>query len=183
MYLRSHGLRSQTNVTFFFLKSLRGTPMPGFASPNVFIEMHSFSQMYDLPAIGPRKKLGLACSYVENIYSCNLPVMIPSYFHLYSPSPFQISMSTPPGTKVRLRGSLVLRSGFLLLEPQHLEVLGGRVEALVDKWEISREGRTNTISCTKRGCFRLNYVCFVKLLVSWELGTLVISPLKTRNSI
>lgn len=53
-------------------------------------------------------------------------------------STFLISLSTPPGTKVCLKGTVPLVSGFLLLEPRHVEVLGGKVEKLVLKWETQK---------------------------------------------
>lgn len=46
----------------------------------------------------------------------------------------QFSPSTPPGTKVRLRGARV-RCGVLLADDATFEVLGGKVQHLVDAWE------------------------------------------------
>ncbi len=53
----------------------------------------------------------------------------------------RLDVNTPPGTKVRLLPGkeIAYISGFLQLRQQHLEVLGGRVEPLVEKWEISRK--------------------------------------------
>lgn len=54
----------------------------------------------------------------------------------------KVSLNTPPGTKIRLKpgqSSILVKSGFAHLGPKHLEVLGGKVEALVEKWEISRK--------------------------------------------
>ena len=50
-----------------------------------------------------------------------------------------ISLNTPPGTKVKLAPSIPVLSGFLRLESGSLKVLGGRVEALVEKWETSQK--------------------------------------------
>ncbi|TRY69972.1 hypothetical protein TCAL_02336 [Tigriopus californicus] len=52
-----------------------------------------------------------------------------------------ISSKIPPGTKVRLQPGqrIQCKSGFLLLEPGHVDVLGGKVEALLEKWAISQE--------------------------------------------
>ncbi len=53
----------------------------------------------------------------------------------------RLDVNTPPGTKVRLAPGKAIPyvGGFLQLRQQHLEVLGGRVEALAEKWEISRK--------------------------------------------
>lgn len=54
----------------------------------------------------------------------------------------KISLSTPPGTKVRLKPSarkIVFKNGFALIESKHLELLGGKVEPLIEKWEISQK--------------------------------------------
>jgi tudor domain-containing protein 3 len=51
----------------------------------------------------------------------------------------KISLNTPPGTKIRLKQNIPVKSGFAQVQSKHLEVLGGTVEALVEKWEISRK--------------------------------------------
>ena len=51
-----------------------------------------------------------------------------------SPCP-KLSLKTAPGTKVRLnKGPLEVAGGFLKLHEGAIEVLGGRVEPLVEKW-------------------------------------------------
>ena len=50
-----------------------------------------------------------------------------------------ISINTPPGTKVKLADSIPIANGFLRLEPGSLKILGGRVEALYEKWETIRK--------------------------------------------
>ena len=51
-----------------------------------------------------------------------------------SPCP-KISLKTAPGTKVRLsKGPFEVAGGFIKLHEGAVEVLGGRVEALVEKW-------------------------------------------------
>ncbi|CAB4026144.1 Hypothetical predicted protein, partial [Paramuricea clavata] len=50
----------------------------------------------------------------------------------------KLSLSTPPGTKIRLKGTVPLFCGFMLLEPRHVEVLGGKVEKLILKWETHK---------------------------------------------
>lgn len=47
-----------------------------------------------------------------------------------------ITLSTPPGTKILLKnGPIKISNGFLLLAAKYIEVLGGRVEHLIEKWE------------------------------------------------
>ena len=54
-----------------------------------------------------------------------------------SPPP-QISLNTPPGTKVQLLGRIPLRQGYLQVGPNNVKVLGGSVLKLVEKWEANR---------------------------------------------
>ncbi|CAL8246900.1 unnamed protein product [Lota lota] len=59
----------------------------------------------------------------------------------------KISLNTPPGTKVKLLGTVQVRNGFLLLEDSKICVLGGEVQFMVEKWELQRSlakhSRTN----------------------------------------
>ncbi|XP_017783114.1 PREDICTED: tudor domain-containing protein 3 [Nicrophorus vespilloides] len=60
----------------------------------------------------------------------------------------QLSLNkTAPGTKLLLKNAKI-SSGYILLTPQNCSVLGGRVEALYEKWEvnknISNHNRGNT---------------------------------------
>ncbi|KAK7081646.1 tudor domain-containing protein 3 [Halocaridina rubra] len=48
-----------------------------------------------------------------------------------------ISLKTAPGTKVQLSGKIVINSGFLLLNPHNITVIGGTVEELYEKWKLS----------------------------------------------
>ncbi|XP_046853877.1 tudor domain-containing protein 3-like [Xenia sp. Carnegie-2017] len=50
----------------------------------------------------------------------------------------KLSLSTLPGTKIRLKGVIPLICGFMLLESCHVDILGGRVEHLVLKWEANK---------------------------------------------
>uniref|UniRef100_A0A8C6ECA2 Tudor domain-containing protein 3 n=1 Tax=Moschus moschiferus TaxID=68415 RepID=A0A8C6ECA2_MOSMO len=50
----------------------------------------------------------------------------------------KISLNTPPGTKVKLSGSVDIKNGFLLLSDSNTTVLGGEVEHLIEKWELQR---------------------------------------------
>ncbi|XP_052046805.1 tudor domain-containing protein 3 isoform X3 [Apodemus sylvaticus] len=50
----------------------------------------------------------------------------------------KISLNTPPGTKVKLSGTVDIKNGFLLLSDSNTTVLGGEVEHLIDKWALQR---------------------------------------------
>ncbi|XP_057686768.1 tudor domain-containing protein 3 isoform X2 [Corythoichthys intestinalis] len=50
----------------------------------------------------------------------------------------KISLNTPPGTKLNLHGTVLVRNGFLLLDDSKITVLGGEVEHMVEKWELQR---------------------------------------------
>lgn len=53
---------------------------------------------------------------------------------------YATSLNTPPGTKILIKsGNLVTSHGLLLLTPSYMvHVLGGRVTALVEKWELNK---------------------------------------------
>lgn len=48
------------------------------------------------------------------------------------------SLNTPPGTKVKLLGTIQVKNGFVLLDDSNISVLGGEVDHMVEKWEIQR---------------------------------------------
>lgn len=48
------------------------------------------------------------------------------------------SLNTPPGTKVKLLGTVQVKNGFVLLDDSNIFVLGGEVEHMVEKWELQR---------------------------------------------
>ncbi|KAL7290250.1 hypothetical protein TKK_0015952 [Trichogramma kaykai] len=52
-----------------------------------------------------------------------------------------ISLNTPPGTKILIRGgSLVMSHGMILLRPHNIvQCLGGKVVSLVEKWELNKK--------------------------------------------
>ncbi|KER32028.1 hypothetical protein T265_01809 [Opisthorchis viverrini] len=61
----------------------------------------------------------------------------------------RLSMNTPPGTKLRLMGTVPLCLGFLILQKQHVQVLGGNVMNLIKEWTMTKlakvcEGRLRT---------------------------------------
>ena len=49
-----------------------------------------------------------------------------------------LSMKTPPGSKIKLTGNITISSGFILLNPQNIQFLGGNVEELVENWKVSQ---------------------------------------------
>ncbi|KAG5445914.1 tudor domain-containing protein 3 [Clonorchis sinensis] len=50
----------------------------------------------------------------------------------------RLSMNTPPGTKLRLMGTIPLCLGFLILQKQHVQVLGGNVANLIKEWTMTK---------------------------------------------
>ncbi|XP_033843212.1 tudor domain-containing protein 3 [Periophthalmus magnuspinnatus] len=50
----------------------------------------------------------------------------------------KISLNTPPGTKVKLLGTVHIKNGLLLLDDSKICVLGGEVDHMVEKWELQR---------------------------------------------
>lgn len=50
----------------------------------------------------------------------------------------KISFNTPPGTKVKLLGTVQVKNGLLLLDDSKISVLGGEVYHMVEKWELQR---------------------------------------------
>lgn len=50
----------------------------------------------------------------------------------------KISLNTPPGTKVKLLGTVPVKNGLLLLDDSKISVLGGEVDHMVEKWELQR---------------------------------------------
>lgn len=50
----------------------------------------------------------------------------------------KISINTPPGTKVKLLGTVQIKNGLLLLDDSKISVLGGEVDHMVEKWELQR---------------------------------------------
>ena len=50
-----------------------------------------------------------------------------------------LSLNTPPGTKILLKnGPIRILQGVMMLGEKNVQVLGGHVTALVEKWELSR---------------------------------------------
>lgn len=55
--------------------------------------------------------------------------------------------NTPPGTKLLINNAKV-SLGYLLLTPQNCSLLGGRVPALIEKWELAKTIK----SANRRNC-------------------------------
>uniref|UniRef100_UPI0035901215 tudor domain-containing protein 3 isoform X1 n=1 Tax=Myxine glutinosa TaxID=7769 RepID=UPI0035901215 len=49
-----------------------------------------------------------------------------------------LSLNTAPGTKLRLKGPVQAQGGFLLLNGDNTQLLGGRVTQLLQKWELQQ---------------------------------------------
>lgn len=50
----------------------------------------------------------------------------------------KISLNTPPGTKIKLLGTIQVKNGLLLLDDSKISNLGGEVDHMVEKWELQR---------------------------------------------
>ncbi|KAM9321237.1 tudor domain-containing protein 3 [Gastrophryne carolinensis] len=50
----------------------------------------------------------------------------------------KVSLNTPPGTKIKLLGTVEVKNGCLLLDDANTVMLGGEVEPLIEKWELQR---------------------------------------------
>ncbi|XP_053311404.1 tudor domain-containing protein 3 [Spea bombifrons] len=50
----------------------------------------------------------------------------------------KLSLNTPPGTKIKLLGTVEVKNGCLLLDDTNTVTLGGEVEHLIEKWELQR---------------------------------------------
>ncbi|CAJ0575256.1 unnamed protein product, partial [Mesorhabditis spiculigera] len=46
--------------------------------------------------------------------------------------------STPPGTKVLITGDAPVEAGFIFVTSQNIRVLGGHVDALIQKWKLEQ---------------------------------------------
>ncbi|KAF5398916.1 Ubiquitin associated translation elongation factor EF1B [Paragonimus heterotremus] len=59
----------------------------------------------------------------------------------------KLSLNTPPGTKLRLMGTIPIHLGFLVLRKQDFQVLGGNVSNLIKEWTMTKLAK----SCEGRG--------------------------------
>lgn len=51
---------------------------------------------------------------------------------------FTISLATPPGTKIRLIGTVKVWNGLILLDAKNLHFLGGEVPDLIEDWKVQQ---------------------------------------------
>lgn len=58
------------------------------------------------------------------------------------------SLDTPPGTKVKVLGTVQVKNGILLLDDSKISVLGGEVDHMMEKWELQRVRRSFTLRFT-----------------------------------
>jgi hypothetical protein len=69
---------------------------------------------------------------------------------------FCCSLNTPPGTKLYLKNeSLPMVHGIVLLKSSFVEVLGGKVPPLVEKWELNRVWWKQIFICVVRLCLKI----------------------------
>lgn len=61
-----------------------------------------------------------------------------TFIHTFLLFFFFFSLNTPPGTKVKLLGTVQVKNGLLLLDESKISVLGGEVDHMVEKWELQR---------------------------------------------
>lgn len=54
---------------------------------------------------------------------------------------------TPPGSKILIKNARVV-SGYIMLQPNNVSYLGGKVPALYEKWELSKDALKNS----RRSC-------------------------------
>ncbi|KAF6774993.1 hypothetical protein AHF37_05969 [Paragonimus kellicotti] len=59
----------------------------------------------------------------------------------------KLSLNTPPGTKLRLMGTIPIHLGFLVLRKKDFQVLGGNVPNLIKEWTMTKLAK----SCEGRG--------------------------------
>ncbi|EGT34483.1 hypothetical protein CAEBREN_29273 [Caenorhabditis brenneri] len=49
-----------------------------------------------------------------------------------------ITSDTPPGTKVLITGTVPVEGNFLILDKKNVKILGGRVEEMIEKWNVEK---------------------------------------------
>uniref|UniRef100_A0A4W5JUV9 RecQ mediated genome instability protein 1 OB-fold domain-containing protein n=1 Tax=Hucho hucho TaxID=62062 RepID=A0A4W5JUV9_9TELE len=73
-------------------------------------------------------------SYCWFVFFCPLASLIHPPYCVY----FFFSLNTPPGTKVKVLGTVQVKNGILLLDDSKISVLGGEVDHMMEKWELQR---------------------------------------------
>jgi hypothetical protein len=67
---------------------------------------------------------------------CNALVIDSNYGNL--------NLNTPPGTKVLLKGPIKIKSNLLILNSKNSQILGGKVDHLIEKWKTTRDIQQHT---------------------------------------
>ncbi|KAF1752564.1 hypothetical protein GCK72_019124 [Caenorhabditis remanei] len=49
-----------------------------------------------------------------------------------------INSDTPPGTKIQINGTVPIEGNFLILDKKNVKILGGRVEEMIEKWNVEK---------------------------------------------
>jgi hypothetical protein len=82
---------------------------------------------------------------------------------------FYYSLNTPPGTKLYLKSeSLPMVHGIVLLKSSFVDVLGGRVPPLVEKWELNRVRWEKILICVVRLCLKIQFNYSVEPINRYE---------------
>lgn len=82
---------------------------------------------------------------------------------------FCYSLNTPPGTKLYLKSeSLPMVHGIVLLKSSFVDVLGGRVPPLVEKWELNRVRWEQISICVVRLCPKVQFNYSVEPINRYE---------------
>ena len=59
----------------------------------------------------------------------------------------RLGLRTPPGAKLRLLQPVAVRSGMLLVPDSALQMIGGSVQMMVDKWLMAKVGSRRVALC------------------------------------
>ncbi|WKY09094.1 hypothetical protein Q1695_001892 [Nippostrongylus brasiliensis] len=73
-----------------------------------------------------------------------------------------LTVDTPPGTKVLISGTLPVEGGFIMLAPQNITIIGGRVESLIEKWNVERHSLGDGSRGKRSDCTAPKWISFGK---------------------
>ncbi|EYB88869.1 hypothetical protein Y032_0240g3349 [Ancylostoma ceylanicum] len=74
-----------------------------------------------------------------------------------------LSADTPPGTKLLITGKVPIEGGFVLLSPSNVNIIGGRVEKLIEKWMIERHSSGDVERGTRPDAKAPKWISFGKV--------------------